>query len=117
MSLLSRLAAYFKQPSTLQEDIDIAAKLDHTLRIMGTGPCTCSVVVGILNVRCPCQHGVFDIQSQSKTQGDKECQACTHPLSQHEDFRSFSSSKNSSQAQPLLKHADADSCLQSQPLF
>src|SRR5437667_3445045 len=79
MSLLSRIASYFKQPFPPQDDINI-----NTLRIMGTGPCAYSFVVGIFNAPCPCQHGVFNIQS--KTQGNEKCQACTHPLSLHEDF-------------------------------
>jgi hypothetical protein len=53
---------------------------------MAAGQCAAIVVVGKIHLQCPCQQGIFNIQPNTLTQVDEECQQCGHSLSLHKNF-------------------------------
>src|SRR5437016_7378067 len=54
---------------------------------MACGPCTDFLIAGDIKIRCTCQHGVFNIQSNTFHDNER-CKTCTHPLSMHADIDS-----------------------------
>jgi hypothetical protein len=54
-------------------------------RLVMSGRCTATVVIGKITIPCPCLHGVFDVPLGTINTTEANCQDCAHLLSQHED--------------------------------
>jgi hypothetical protein len=67
-------------------------------RLVMSGHCTATAVIGQVSYRCACLHGEYDAPLSTL---DVICKVCTHPLSQHEDADSSTAQGSSFQFQSM----------------